>query len=176
MFFTRWQRLSYYTLIVAFLISTMSYYLSRGDGAVAWNGMLLLCFAAFERVSNWCTVSVSPYLKNQHRYSPLASMGMRAHSSNLWQEPCLFYSNIWCIFTCCWIFFSWRSCEIGWGRLCCKGASCQSSRKACAFLFRFLAPLMSMYGALYATELYPPLRRSYIRHCTARPLSRLSRR
>ncbi|CAM9455091.1 unnamed protein product [Pylaiella littoralis] len=40
---------SYYTLIGAFLLSTMSYYLSGGDDAVAWGGMFLLSFAAFER-------------------------------------------------------------------------------------------------------------------------------
>ncbi|CAM9292961.1 unnamed protein product, partial [Hapterophycus canaliculatus] len=43
------RRLSYYTLIGAFLISTMSYVLSGGDGQVAWGGMLLLSFVAFER-------------------------------------------------------------------------------------------------------------------------------
>lgn len=45
------QRLSYYTLIGAFLVSTMSYVVSGGDGQVAWAGMLLLSFVAFERVS-----------------------------------------------------------------------------------------------------------------------------
>ena len=45
------QRLSYYTLIGAFLVSTMSFVVSGGDGQVAWAGMLLLSFVAFERVS-----------------------------------------------------------------------------------------------------------------------------
>lgn len=52
-FLLLWQRLSYYTLIGAFLISTMSYVISGGDGQVAWGGMLLLSFVAFERVSGF---------------------------------------------------------------------------------------------------------------------------
>ncbi|CAM9953686.1 unnamed protein product [Ectocarpus sp. 12 AP-2014] len=43
------RSLSYYTLIGAFLVSTMSYVISGGDGQVAWSGMLLLTFVAFER-------------------------------------------------------------------------------------------------------------------------------
>lgn len=45
------QMLSVSTLLVAFMVSTMSYVVSGGDGQVAWAGVLLLSFVAFERVS-----------------------------------------------------------------------------------------------------------------------------
>lgn len=46
------QRLSYYTLIGAFLFSTLSYVVSGCDGHMAWTGILMLSFVAFERVSD----------------------------------------------------------------------------------------------------------------------------
>lgn len=83
-FLPPWQRLSYYTLIGAFLISTMSYVLSGGDGQVAWGGMLLLSLVAFERVSDWCKVSSSPCLKT-NILSLFCLIIHWAHPSNLWQ-------------------------------------------------------------------------------------------